>query len=185
MASGKERVGTDIVQTLDVRNQFKLAGVKVTASAADLNTLLGVAGGLVAPADLALLSGVAAMGGIAKVAKVALAAVDTAGGAFSFVNPEAGAIVVNRVTLDVTTIATSAGTISVGSTAASGTTSSANLIDTLDVHSATGTFDNVGDGGTLGKARQKVAAGKWVTGSKASGALAGLVGFVYIEYFLV
>jgi hypothetical protein len=169
MASGKERVGTDIVQILDVRTQLKLNGSNVTPNAADLN----------------LTAGMAALGGLKKVAKVALAAVDTAGGCFSFQNPETGAIVVNRVTVDVTTKATSAGTLSVGSTAVSGTTSSANLIDTLDVGTAAGTFDNVTDAGSAGKARQKVAAGKWVTGSKASGALAGLVGSAYIEYFLV
>jgi hypothetical protein len=42
--------------------------------------------------------------------------------------------------------------------------------------------DNLGDAGTNGKTRQKLAAGKWVTGSVASGAAAGLVGFAYIHY---
>lgn len=118
------------------------------------------------------------------VAKVALAALDTGGAALSWQNPEGVAIIIDRLELDVTTVTTGAGTISVGTTATNGTTSSANLIDTLDVNAATGLFDNITDKGTLGKSRQKLASGKWVTGSKASGALAGLVGFAYIHYHL-
>lgn len=121
---------------------------------------------------------------VKKTARVPLAAVDTAGGIFAWANPESSAILVTRVVLDVTTVATAACSISVGQ-AANGTTSAANLIDTLDVHSAIGPFDNITDKGTNGKSRQKVAAGAFVTGSKASGASAGLVGFAYIEYFAV
>lgn len=116
-----------------------------------------------------------------KVVAVPLNAVDTAGGIFAWANPEVGAIIVDRVEIDVETVATGACSISVGQ-AANGTTSAANLIDTKDVHSATGVFDNITDGGTNGKARQKVAAGAYVTGSKASGASAGLVGWSYIHY---
>lgn len=120
-----------------------------------------------------------------RVMKVPLAALDTGGAALSWVNPHSFAIIINRVTLDVTTKSTGAGTISVGTTAVSGTTSSANLLDTLDVGTATGTFDSITDKGTLGKSRQKLAVGAWITGSKASGALAGLVGNAYIEYYPV
>ena len=119
-----------------------------------------------------------------KVAKVALGHADTGGGIFAWANPEAGTILIPRVIINVTTIATSACSISVGTTASSATTSSANLIDTLDVHSATGTFDNITDASTNGKARQRLAAGKWVTASVASGASAGLVGSLYIEYIV-
>ncbi len=117
-----------------------------------------------------------------KVAVVALGVGTSGGGVFSFQNPEATAIIVRRVILDVTTPATSAGTVSVGMTAASATTSVANLIDTVDVHTAAGVFDNVGSPGAGGKAVQKVAVGKWITASQASGAVAGLVGNAYIEY---
>ncbi len=116
-----------------------------------------------------------------KTVKIALIAADTAGGALAWQNPEAGAILVTGVVLDVTTKATGAGTISIGS-AANGTTSAANLIDTLDVGTATGLFDNNTDKGAGGKTRQKVAAGQYVTGSKASGSLAGIVGNAYITY---
>ena len=106
------------------------------------------------------------------------------GGAFSFQNPESTPIYITRIEIDVTTPATAAGTLSAGTTTVNGTTSSNNLIDTLDVHTATGLFDNVTDHGTNGKSRQKVPVGKWVTGSMASGSLAGLQGNVYIHYHL-
>lgn len=107
------------------------------------------------------------------------------GGVFSWLNPEAVAILVSKVELDVTTAATAAATVSIGTTTTNGTTSSANLIDTLDVHTAIGVFTNQANGGTNGKTIQKLAAGGWVTGSQASGAIAGIVGFAYIHYHLI
>ena len=169
------------VTSLDVK-RFFTNHVEVTATATELNTLSGVTAVV---ADINLVAGMAAGSrGIKKVAKVALAAVDTGGGIFSWQNPEIGAIIVNRVTIVTSVVATGACSISIGSTATSGTTSSANLIDTLDVHTATVTTDNLQTPGANGKQLQSLAAGKWVTGSKASGASAGLVGFVYIEYSL-
>jgi hypothetical protein len=113
---------------------------------------------------------------------VALVGATIHAGVVAWQNPEGAAIIILRVLVDVTTIATAAGALSAGTTATNATTASANLIDTLDVHSATGLFDNVTDGGTLGKARQKLASGKWVTISEASGNLTGLVGNLYIQY---
>lgn len=120
-----------------------------------------------------------------KIAKVALGAADTGGGVLSWQNPEAVSIIITRIVLDVTTAATAACTIDVGTTATNATTSVDNLIDGLDINAAAGVFDNITDKGTNGKARQKLAAGKWVTGSKASGAAAGTVGSAYIHYSLV
>jgi len=117
-----------------------------------------------------------------KVAIVPLGALDTGGGVASWVNPEASAIIIRRVYMDVTTKATAAATVSVGTTPTSATTSSANLMDTTDVGTAAGVFDNINQAGTNGKSIQKLAAGKWVTASRASGACAGLVGNLYIEY---
>ena len=122
---------------------------------------------------------------IVKVAKVPLAAVDTGGGVFSWQNDEGASIIVQRIILDVTTKTTGACTIDVGTTAVNATTSSDNLIDGLDINAATGVFDNITDKGDNGKSKQKLADGKWVTASKASGASAGLVGFAYIEYVVI
>lgn len=117
------------------------------------------------------------------IAKVALAALDTGGGILAWQNPEGVAIIVERVILDVTTPATAACTGDFGTTATSAATSSDNLIDGVDLHTAAGQFDNLGDAGTNGKARQKIAAGKWLTGSMASGAAAGLAGYAYVHYY--
>jgi hypothetical protein len=122
---------------------------------------------------------------IVKVAKVALAAVDTEGGVFSWQNNEGASIIIQRIILDVTTKTAEACTIDVGTTDTSATTSSNNLIDGLDVHSATGVFDNITDKGVNGKSKQKLANSKWVTASKASGATAGLAGYAYIEYIVI
>jgi len=117
-----------------------------------------------------------------KIVKVPLAAVDTAGGVFAWANPEPGPIAVTKVVLDVTTVATGACTLDIGTTAANATTLSDNLIDGPDVHTAVITTDNIKDAGTNGKSIQHLASGKWVTGSMASGATAGLVGNAYIHY---
>jgi hypothetical protein len=120
-----------------------------------------------------------------KTAVVPLAAVDTGGGIFSWANPEVGSILITRVLIDVTTIATGACSIDIGTATASGTTSADTLIDGLDVHTATGTFDQADQVGANGKTKGKIAAGKWVTASKDTGASAGLVGNAYIQYVLV
>jgi hypothetical protein len=116
-----------------------------------------------------------------KVARVALADADTL---FSWANPEATSIIVTRVILDITTASSAACTIDVGTTATTSTTSSENLIDSQSL-ATIAVLDNLGNAGTNGKARQKLAAGKWVTGTKASGATAGIVGFAYIHYHTI
>lgn len=122
---------------------------------------------------------------VPKVARVALGTGTSGGGVFAWQNPEAGAIAVTRVLLDVTTAATAAATVDVGTTATSATTSSDTLIDGLDVNAAAGLFSNLKNPGTNGKADQRLASGKWVTASQASGAVAGLVGYAYIEYVVL
>jgi len=154
----------------------------VTSSAAELNILDGVTS---TANDLNLVAGMAAATQrVKKVAKVALTALDTGGGVLSWQNPESASIIIDRVIYDITTKATGACTVDTGTTATSATTSSDNFMDGLDVGTAAGLFDNIGNPGTNGKARQKLAPGKWVTGSMASGAAAGIVGSAYIEYHL-
>lgn len=114
--------------------------------------------------------------------KVALTPVTgtTGGGALSLANPEGAAIIVTRLVLDITTPSTGAATVDAG-IAANGTTSADNLIDGASVASAAKVLDNVTDGGTNGKARQKWGATQYLT-ITASATLAGLVGNAYIEY---
>jgi hypothetical protein len=119
-----------------------------------------------------------------KSVKVPLSTGASAGGVLAWANPEVGAVIITGMVVDITTKSTGASTTSFGA-AANGTTSSANLIDSLDTGTAAGTFDNNTDKGTNGKTRQRLAAGQFVTGSQASGAVAGLVGFAYITYIPV
>lgn len=151
--------------SLDIESgaSFKIGGAAVTATAAELNLADG--------ADR-----------VTKIGRVALAAVDTAGGIFTWANPTGAAIVVTRLVLNITTKTAGASTLDCGTTDTSATTLSDNLIDGLDANAAAGVFDNLVNHGTSGKAGQPLAAGKWVTGSLASGASAGLVGYAYIHY---
>ena len=123
-----------------------------------------------------------------KGAKVALASADTAGGILAWQNPESVAIVVVRIVIDRTTKSTGACTADFGS-AAGATTSADNLMDGVDVGAAAGIEDNIDNKGTNGKARQRLDAKggttDYITGSKASGAAAGLVGNAYIFYYEV
>lgn len=117
-----------------------------------------------------------------KVARVALTATaaTTGGAVAAWQNPEAGAILITNVVLDVTTQSTGAAALDVGTTATNATTSSDTLLDGVSV-AAAGTFDNVTDKGTNGKSRQRLASGKWVTVT-GSADTAGLVGFLYVYY---
>jgi hypothetical protein len=120
--------------------------------------------------------------GFDRVAIVPLAAVDTGGGLFSWQNPEGVAIAITGIEIDVQTPSSGACTGDFGTATASGTTSSDNLVDGLDL-SVAGLYNNVEEKGANGKSKQRLASGKWVTGSKATGASSGLVGFAYIHYF--
>jgi hypothetical protein len=123
-----------------------------------------------------------------RFARVALAAADTAGGVLAWQNPEDQAIVVLRLVLNVTTKTSGACTLDFGP-AANGTTSNALLIDGLDGNAATGVFDNIENGGSTGISTAKLAenggATDYITGSKATGNAAGLVGYAYIYYLVV
>ncbi|MDP4117669.1 MAG: hypothetical protein Q8873_00550 [Bacillota bacterium] len=161
-------VGSE-VEIANSSGQLRQSGVAVTATAAQLNK-----SALLESSDRA-----------AKVVRVALAAADTGGGVLAWANPESSSILVQRVIFDVTTKSTGACTLDVGATATNATTSADNLMDGIDVGTAAGVFDNVENQGTNGTSVQKLASGKWITASKASGAAAGLVGYAYIEYVVI
>lgn len=105
------------------------------------------------------------------------------GGLFAWVNPENVAIIVTRFDLDVLTKSTGASNVSIGS-AANGTTSSANLIDTYAIGATEKVINSGDDKGTNGKGAQKVAVGAFVTAT-ASATTAGLSGYAYLHYYLV
>lgn len=113
--------------------------------------------------------------------RVALAAVDTAGGVFAWANPTGGSILITSIAVDVTTVSSGACTIDCG-VAANATTLSDTLIDGASTATTARVIDNIKDAGTNGTSIQKATSSQYVTGSVASGASAGIVGFAYITY---
>lgn len=117
-----------------------------------------------------------------QVARVALAAADTAGGLFAWANPTGGTIIVQSVAVDVTTVSSGACTIDCG-VAANGTTLSDTMIDGASTATTARVIDDQKDAGTNGTGAQRCTSSQFVTGSVASGASAGIVGFAYITYY--
>lgn len=151
-----------------------ISGATITAESGSTVTLQGTT----AITGTLTIGGIAQNGYTSKTVKVPLVA---GAGVLSWANPEAVSIIITRIIVDVTTQSSGACTVDFGSTATTSTTSSDNLIDGLSVATA-GVYDNISDIGTNGKSRQKIATGKWVTGTVASGSATGLVGSAYITY---
>lgn len=120
-----------------------------------------------------------------KIAKRPLAGVaaTTGGALFSWQNPENTSIIVDRLEIDITTKSTGAANGSFG-VAANGTTSSANLIDTYALGGTEKVVNNIDDKGVNGKSVQKMTTSQFITGT-GSATTVGLVGFVYIHYYLI
>lgn len=116
--------------------------------------------------------------------KVALSdASDLAGGILALANPEGVDLIVTKLVIDVTTVATAACSVDAG-IAANGSTSADNLIDGQDVHTATGAFGS--PTGSSGLPAKKWKSTEYLTVSTvAGGACAGLKGNAYIEYIRV
>src|SRR5689334_22412279 len=126
-------MGTTNLDTVQA-TKLNLGGTDLTQTAAQANQI-GAAFGTVS-FDRAV-----------KWAKVALAAVDTGGGAFAWQNPEGAAIIVLPPIVNVTTKASAACKLDIGTTAANATTPSDNLLDGVDVGTAAGAFGQAdGDG---------------------------------------
>jgi len=120
-----------------------------------------------------------------KWVKVALASGDADDFAFAWQNPESSEIIVDRVILDITHAGGSASAVMDVGSAASGTTHSDNLIDGVDINT-TAVYDNLGDGGTNGKTKQKLdengGTTDYITGQILDANAASLEGNVYIHY---
>lgn len=119
-----------------------------------------------------------------KVAKAAITGVaaTTGGAVFSWQNPENVPIIVTRIDIDVLTKSSGAANLSVG-TAANGTTSSANLIDTYAIGGTEKVVNNIDDKGANGKSVQKMTTSQFITAT-GSATTVGLTGFVYVQYYL-
>lgn len=109
------------------------------------------------------------------------------GGVVAWTNPEAGAILILRTVLDLTTTSAGACTLDIGVTETSAVTSSDTLLDGIDANAAVAVFDSMNaalDSGANAKA-QKLAGAKWVTIDEKTGDATGLVGVLYVEYVVV
>lgn len=116
--------------------------------------------------------------------KVALAAVDTAGGLFSVANPAGAACLLTGLWLNVTTFTSGACTADCG-IAAGATTLNDTMIDGASLATAAGVRNHIKHAGTNGVAALAWGASEFLTGSVASGGSTALVGFAYYEYILV
>lgn len=117
------------------------------------------------------------------VAEIDIAANASTGVQEAWQNPTGQTIIVTSVYLHTTTKSTGAATLDIGTTATNATTSSDNLLDGVDVGTAVGIFEPSEDGGTNGRKRQTLAAGKWITVDHKADTT-GLVGKLYVEYLL-
>lgn len=100
---------------------------------------------------------------------------------------ESSKVIITRVVLDITTVATGACTVDVGYTATSINTTSDSLLDGIDANAATGVFDSMNaalDTGANAKA-QLAAVNGFVTITEKTGDAEGLRGNLYIHYVVV
>lgn len=163
---GRFKVGTLLASAIQI------AGTALSFTAAQFNQVMAA-------------FGTVSFNRAVKVARVTLSGATIHAGVVAWQNPEATAIIISRVVIDRTTKSTGASTLNIGTTAVSATTASDNLIDGLDSGAAEAAEDNISDAGTSGKARQKLAAAKWVTFAEASGDTTGLVAVAYIHYITI
>ncbi len=91
-------------------------------------------------------------------------------------------VIITEVIVYVSTVSTGAATVDIG-IAANASTSSDNLLDGLDVHTATGVFSNVVNGGSNGKPLVLASAGNYLT-ITGSADTTGLVAEIWVKYLV-
>ncbi len=109
------------------------------------------------------------------------------GGVVAWQVPAASDIIVTRVIIDITTVATGACTLDIGYTAVSAATTSDTMLDGIDANAATAVFDSMNaalDSGANAKA-QKCAASKWITIDEKTGDSTGMIAQLYIFYYAI
>ena len=124
-----------------------------------------------------------------RVKRVALAAGSLNAFAFAWQNPEVKKIVVTKVVVDVTTAGGSATSVLDVARVADATATGDTIIDGADLN-AVATYDNIGDPGTNGtqkayKVDEKDGTNDYITGKILVANASSLVGYAYIEYFIV
>lgn len=171
MATQGTRGGFQVGQLLTTT--IKLAGTLLSFTAAQFNQIMAAFGTVTFDRGV-------------KIARVSLTGAAIRAAVVGWQNPEATAIIVDRVVLDITTASAGASTIDAGVTETSATTSSDTLLDGVSGTPAA-VFDSMNaalDTGANAKA-QKLAAGKWVTFDEVSGDTTGMVAVAYIHYHTI
>lgn len=105
---------------------------------------------------------------------------DTAGGLFAWANPFPFPVLVEDLTVNVQTGSTGASTFSFG-VAANDTTLSSTLLSGTNGQTVQTIASSEPLAATSTTAARLVGAGQWITGSRASGATAGIVGRVHLS----
>lgn len=113
---------------------------------------------------------------VAKV-PLAVAAFNTAAGAFAWANPEGQAIFVHKTILDITTQGAATSTIDVGNTSTALGASDVTTIFNAQATSAAGVFQSTNT--------VKLATADFVSGTYKTATPTGLVGNIYLFYTLV
>lgn len=122
---------------------------------------------------------VVASSSVERIDRIPLVVAGTPAGMIAWQNPF-GVPVLVRIVLDITTASTGASTADFGQAATA--VVSDNLIDQVDLGTAPGVFSSHDDQGTNGRTYRRVGVDEFVTGSKFSGAVSGLVGTAFIHY---
>jgi hypothetical protein len=139
--------------------------------------------------DTELDTDAAGLAGGLKVAKVAIAGGAENAFCLAWQNPEAAAILIEKIIVRIGTPGVTASAVLNFGTGATATTASDNLIDGADATATAGTiYDNITDKGSNGKTNGYLdAAGgttDYITGQILAAAAAALVGKAYIFYTL-
>lgn len=155
-------------------NALYLAGTLLSFTAAQFNQIMAAFGTVTFDRGV-------------KVARVALngTAIRAASGFAAWANPEAGDIYILDAHLVATTASTGAGTIDVGTTAVSATTTSDNIFDGIDANASAPNYNSMRTAALDTGANVEIkplATGKWVTIDEKTGDLTGFVGVLYISY---
>ena len=112
--------------------------------------------------------------------RLPLAALDTKGGVVSILNPFGFDVLILRAVINVTTKSTGACTLDIGIDA-DGSTGDDTLLDGLDVGTAVILADNIITPGTNGLGVAQWDDDEYVVASMASGAAAGVAGYLYLD----
>lgn len=123
-----------------------------------------------------------------RIKRIALASGLTNAMAFAWQNPETKKIVVTRVVVDITTVGGTGGSVLAVGKVANAAATAADIINNLDLDNAAITDHLLVAGAGVGgvhKIDENGGTNDYITGKILTQNASNLVGYVYIEYFIV